>query len=452
VAEGGDGGRAGDAGASGSGEGGGAGGQGGDPDCGNCDDLDPCTTDGCEVVDGEPTCQHQAVVGLALDGIDETYVADDHVRVTMVGGPDAFYFSDFGEFDGERDLLLFRLGADEGESELATSFAAFELTGAGQPVSAAGLAVDDSIGLRVHAFVGSENTVMPGARAWHLILQGEALTPLQPLPVGDDYATHIPTNYPVAINIDGAIYGAWITAAQSIELSGVSAINPVLATGLQPTTLTLMATSDDRPAVLYTGTGSGAYVETADASFPVNECQANDGAYFSSTATWIGLPGAYVGSWTKAADEFLTHESKLVLCGPGECVSDATCEGGNSDIVARNIVATSAKLPGDPAGVVHYAQATPFLTQGAEPDSVDAGLLLQLLRIDFGDDPLVDETSTTEIGPALQIARAASDDTHAGPDWPAIAYVAPDKVAVAWLQPGADGDELRVQRYQMCLE
>ena len=44
-----------------------------------------------------------------------------------------------------------------------------------------------------------------------------------------------------------------------------------------------------------------------------------------------------------------------------------------------------------------------------------------------------------------------TNESFAGPDFPAIAYVAPAKIALAWLQPGDSGDELRVQRYVMCL-
>jgi hypothetical protein len=41
----------------------------------------------------------------------------------------------------------------------------------------------------------------------------------------------------------------------------------------------------------------------------------------------------------------------------------------------------------------------------------------------------------------------------AGPDWPAVSILPTEQVAVAWIQPNAaaDGTELHVQRYKMCL-
>jgi hypothetical protein len=41
----------------------------------------------------------------------------------------------------------------------------------------------------------------------------------------------------------------------------------------------------------------------------------------------------------------------------------------------------------------------------------------------------------------------------AGPDWPAVAILPGQRVAVAWIAPDAKGagTELHVERYKMCL-
>jgi hypothetical protein len=43
------------------------------------------------------------------------------------------------------------------------------------------------------------------------------------------------------------------------------------------------------------------------------------------------------------------------------------------------------------------------------------------------------------------------DDDLRGPDWPVLAYLGPNRYLIAWIQPGEAGDELRVQRFRMCL-
>jgi len=57
----------------------------------------------------------------------------------------------------------------------------------------------------------------------------------------------------------------------------------------------------------------------------------------------------------------------------------------------------------------------------------------------------------------MGIARNENENEEAlgfaGPDWPAVAILPTKQVAVARIQPNpsADGTELHVQRYKMCL-
>lgn len=450
---------AGSGGAAGSGAGGGdaggpEGGAGGAPECGDCDDDDPCTVDSCEVVDGTPTCRNDYTVGLALDGVDEAYPAEKHHRVTMVGGPDAFFFSVFSEEGGERDLQLFRLDADGAESELIASLASVGLLDAGRAVSAAGLAIDDSIGLRLHAFVGVE-AVGGGARPWHVVFQGSNWDAAVQIPEGDSYYAADPRQHPVAANIGGDIYGAWLTEAQTVELSGFGDAVHTFSADTQATTLGLFATRENEPAVVYAGTGSGVFLENitgADATTvtPISECEPAEGQYLSLQTVPLGLAGFHFASWTKANADLLVNESHVITCGADGCFADMTCEAPGA--LTRNSAAVTAKIPGESPSVVHYVVAAPFLAPGDAADSVEAGLSLQFARIDFGDDPLMDQAMFEELGTAFEVSRMATEaPLFPGPDWPAVSYVAPNKVALAWIEPSDAGDELRIQRYQMCL-
>ncbi|HVJ15273.1 MAG TPA: hypothetical protein VM686_07525 [Polyangiaceae bacterium] len=428
--------------------------QGGAPECGDCTDDDPCTVDSCAVVDGEATCQHEYTPGLALDGIDETIAADVHHRVTMIGGPDAFFYSVFSEDNGEGDVAIYRLGATDDASELVATLSdlpAMDLPGAGRAVSAAGLAIDDAVAFRLHAFVGIENAV-GGARPWHVIFQGDPLEAGTPLPVGDSYDPLNPISHPVALNITGTVYGAWITETHTIELSGLGAANTTFgASTMDATTLSLFDTTDNEPAVLYTGSGNGVYLESVAASQTITECETRPGFFLSAQTVPTGIQGFHFASWTKAGDDFLVNQSQIVACSADGCFADPNCDGG-SETPIRNTAGVTAKLPGAPPGEVHYALAVPYLAPGTDPDAVDAGLSLQLFRINFGPDPLVGSPTFAELGEALDVARLPTDTSFSGPNYPAIAYVEPDKLALAWLQPGDSADELHVQRYQMCLD
>jgi hypothetical protein len=37
-----------------------------------------------------------------------------------------------------------------------------------------------------------------------------------------------------------------------------------------------------------------------------------------------------------------------------------------------------------------------------------------------------------------------------GPDWPAIAFVPPNHLALSFIEPSDAGHDLRVQRYRVC--
>jgi len=57
------------------------------------------------------------------------------------------------------------------------------------------------------------------------------------------------------------------------------------------------------------------------------------------------------------------------------------------------------------------------------------------------------------LGEPLLVSSRPTDEASgfAGPDWPAVAYVPPDRLALAFTEPAGDASALRVQRYRMCM-
>src|SRR5262249_43013655 len=124
------------------------------------------------------------------------------------------------------------------------------------------------------------------------------------------------------------------------------------------------------------------------------------------------------------------------------------CPAGSENNLARNPAMVVAHLPGDPTDLMQVVEAAPFLSS----DGTTASLILTQQSTDLGPKPLQSQAKTMNLGPPIELASSATsaDASFRGPDWPAVAYVPPDRFAVAWIQPGKSGDELRVRRYRLC--
>jgi hypothetical protein len=445
-------------GAGGEGEGGvpSDGGAGGTPCATDCADDDPCTRDAC--VDGE--CVNTLVPGLALDGVDETIVVDQHVRATIAASSDGFFISDFFNDAGASDLDFYRLGAaPEDTLEPVFSLADLELLAGAVPVSAAGLAMDNDLG-RIHAFIGLRERQADGARVFHAVVDlGYAVR--SRAQAGTSYFADVPQNHPAAMNLGGNVYSAWINEDRSVSLHGGAGLdNAVLAAGTPASTLTLLGSAGNLPVVLYGSEGLGVFLERPNvAPVTVPECQPAPGVYSSAGATYAGVAGFWLTNWTKfgsddgSGDGFLTSDGRGVACSAVGCtVADTECPSDSNNNLERNVATLSALRPGDRTGIVHYAAAVPSLT--ADDDgNLQAVLGLALYRVDFGLVPFESAAVSEAIGAPLLVSSLPTEEAtgFAGPDWPVLAYVPPDHLALAFIQPADDRSELRVQRYRMCL-
>ena len=422
-----------------------------------CFHDDPCLVSGC-TPDGE--CKGGNNTGLVLDGIDETVPAATHYRVTLAGGDDAFFLSSFAENAGKKEVTFYRLSGTQDTFAPIGSLGGLNLGKMGEPTSAAGLVVEPVVGL-IHAFVALDDRTGMGSRVWHLVMDSsfQAQTPEPEGSVTDGYWSASPYSHPVALLADSTVYSAWISADGSISLSNGSLLPPrKLAVGVQATTLSIFTSSDDEPHVLYGVYGGGVFIERPGLTpFAVSECQDAPGAYLSSSATFTGIAGLWVGAWTKVAladatDGFLTTNGRALACGKDGCATDqAACEPTDANNLIRNPASVVIHRPGDPPGLVELVQAAPFI--GTEGGANQANLVLIQQSIQYGSPPFMEAPIVEDIAPALPLATAkTAAPAFRGPDFPAVAFVPPDRFAVAWTQPAATtGDELRVQRYRMCL-
>jgi hypothetical protein len=450
------GGRGGSAGSTGAGTSGetGEGGEAGAVVCpAECIDDDPCTEDGCT---STGACRSTAITGLVLDGIDVRLPADEHFRATMTAGPDAFFVSSFYSKDGASDVTLYRLGAKDTSVTSIATIGSLGLVDGGAPLSAAGLATEPGLGL-LHAFVALKDRLGTGARVWHIVLDGNFAPQLR-VPVGPTYWSASPYNHPVALNLRGDVYSAWIAADQTVALGGTAAMElETLAADNPASTVTLLGTTGGDPVVLYTASGGGVYLESPSmAPTSVEECQTAPGGYLSSGATDTTIPGFWLTHWTKVAPATATEEGYLTTDGRGVgCVStpctldELTCSANSGSNLIRNQALVAGTRPGDPNGLVSFVQALPYIA----PDTggTTSGLLLIATRVDFGRVPFAAEPEVAPIGDAVLVSSLPTiGPTFDGPDWPAMAFVPPNHLGLSFIEPGETEDHLRVQRYRIC--
>jgi hypothetical protein len=421
-----------------------------------CFHNDPCLESGC---DAEGNCLTGKNSGLTPDGVDMTVSADTHYRVTLIGGDSAFYLSNFETTGGKPEVTFYELDATTKSFTTLATLGGLGITSMGDPVSAAGLAFQPVVGV-LHGFVAIGERVGKGARVWHIVLGTQDNLP-KPAVIGnltDGYYSDSPYNYPSALFLNNQTAVAWINADQTISL-GDGTVSPPqkLSAATQATTLSLLGDDAESPAVLYTAAGGGVFVEQPGAApYAVPECQPAAGDYASCSATSTTIPGVWIGAWTKytsGGNGYLTTNGRGLACLAGTCTSDMNaCPANSADNGVRDPASVIAHRPGDPTNLLEVVTATPLLT--TDGTQVLAELVLTQQNTNLGDKPLQSPPTTTDLGPPVQLASmtTTADSSYAGPDWPAVAFVPPDRYAVSWIQPGAKGDELRLRRFRMCVK
>lgn len=435
---------------------------GGAGDCGSCDDHDPCTVDTCDASGSTPACVNEPLEGLALDGVDETLEADQHIRVSLVGSGQLFYLAEMELKNGAPRVALYRLATDGDALEAIGT----DLMLDGNPVSNVGLAVEELAAgeVALHGFVATKLKVaaaMP--RVVHVVNRnGKTTSNLVGASFRDDDVTARTHAFPQALTIGNKVVGAWIQADGTIAVHNVGTAKTETfgATALAASTLSLLSTADDNPAVMFTAQtaadsgAQGTYVETSGQNrAKVPECETRAGAYLSSAAISTQIPGLWLANITRYGTGYLGNGNASLVCGTGTCtVAPEDCKQATPGNAVRDVSGASVHFDNDKAGVVYLVLASPqVLPKQNDVTAIEARLSLGLGRVDFS----VKDDKGTAVGDPKVIA--ANDTTEAtgfvGPDWPAVAILPSQRVAVAWIQPNSDfsGTELRVQRYKMCL-
>ena len=459
---------------------GGSGAQGGSPGspaeggaggamCGACDDGDPCTVDVCDETGETPECVNEPTLGLKLDGFEQVLEAEQHVRVSLVAGADVFYLAALEVNKTVPSVHLYRLAADGTELEPVGEDLLSALPIEGTPVSNVGLAIDPTLGLAVHGFVAIKPKLgdLP-PRVFHVVNRGgETTTNL----VGMSYRADNPWTFPQALAIGNRVVGAWIQEDGTIAVQEIGALGAPATFGdptLPATTLALLSTAGDEPAVMFTSQTNdgaiGAFVETSGQNrTQITECQPAPGGYLSSSVISTQLPGIWLGNFTEGGDDggdgYLTSGGATLVCDSNDMCTPVTdtCEPGDLANSIRNVSGATVRFDTDPAGIIYSVLALPQLALKAGSDTeIEAKLSLGLGRVDFSE--AGNGASTTIGGDAQGLMEIAHQDTDealgfAGPDWPAVGILPSEQVAVAWIQRNVErsGSELHVQRYRMCL-
>jgi hypothetical protein len=430
--------------------------------CGDCSDQDPCTIDTCDETGDEPTCLHEATEGLKLDGFETTLTSLQHARVALVAGGQQFFLSVLEAAPAVPKVSLYRLASDGAQLESIGTDLKLE----GVPVSNVGLVAEDlAVGeVALHGFVATKlKTTGATARVFHLVNRAGKTTANV---VGLSYQEGNATVFPQPLVMGSKVVAAWIQADGTIAVHnlGAARTDTFGATSLPANTLSLLSTADDQPAVMFTAESGpklplGTYVETAGQSrIKLAECETRAGDYLSSSVIGTQIPGLWLANVTRFGDDYLTTGSGTLVCGNGSCAAVAeACDSATPSNGLRNVAGATVRFETDPPGVIYSVVALPQIALKSDMATVEGRLSLVLGRTDFSTPG--DATSTTIGGDdatgAQLIAHNGTSEAQgfAGPDWPAVAILPTKQVAVAWIQPNqtADGTELHIKRYKMCL-
>jgi hypothetical protein len=172
------------------------------------------------------------------------------------------------------------------------------------------------------------------------------------------------------------------------------------------------------------------------------QCLNNGVQGISASTSRAHLDGFWFATWSKQRNTSFVTEVTSVLClGPGLCLFNATCGDAQTQLDdVRNPKIATYHRSSDANTVAHQALTASQLD--ADANQTEINLLVQRLSLE---DPEAGLTSS-EVG-ALRIAENPGAN---GPNWPEVAVIAPDKVAVSWIEYGANQDTLHVSRYRVC--
>lgn len=447
----------------------------------SCDDGDPCTTDAC--VDGEcvsservcPTtsecteascvdgeCVEEPVVGIIADGLEFALEADAIHRNTLVGSGDRFYTATYGVFNGESDLQLraFDTDSDDPIAEFSPSLAGATMA------SPASLVADTRLGLELNVYGAvrldegelGEVFRLPVDRNLQPLTDGAELVALSNYrPIADTWgpsAAQTPNGDPFVtwVGFNGTSSGVYFHEANTAPPNNATFITVDDVTGIKA------ITAGSQPAVVWmVNRPNGVALRAGVVDGPILganlvQCDQREGFVGHRLDVDESIPNVWSVAWTKRnGDEFISEITSIACTSDGCADNTPTGAGGSCTLNqiegrvfpdARSLSTRTLRRQGDPDNVLYQ-----MILLGAQDDG--QGLLLGLLnRLEF------DLISGTSSKPVSVEKDAIFDLTSAAqtPRFPEITMLPPDRLALSWIRPLADGsaDELIVERHRIC--
>jgi hypothetical protein len=209
------------------------------------------------------------------------------------------------------------------------------------------------------------------------------------------------------------------------------------------------------PGVLFVNSRASVQVFGQLLPISLGACDASPGTLTNALTTHSLVDGIWLGGWTKTKTSggWVT-EVKPLICGTSSsgvaCLGSLTCQADDAQYDGvRNPAITFVRnvIGNDPAGRVYEIMALPYVNTQIN----EAGIGLQMLQVDFDTstaDASVRSTPITQN--PVPVVKMPPGTNNAGPDWPAMAFLEPDRLGIAWIQPAATGQELHVERHKVC--
>ncbi len=223
-----------------------------------------------------------------------------------------------------------------------------------------------------------------------------------------------------------------------VEITGLSAIYGLGANGI-----------NGQPGVVWMSQrANAAQVDTRlqllgnPLSQTFGQCLNNGVQGISLVTGRAHVDGFWFAGWTKQhGADFETEMTAIVCTDPQTCLFNPTCGTQQAQLpTLRNPKIAYYHRMSDSSKVTHQALIASVVDNATHKTSI--ALLIQRFSLDNSDAG----ATTTQVA-ALTLAEGAA---IRGPDWPELAVIDPDKVAVSWIEYGASKDTLHVARYRVC--
>lgn len=462
-----------------------------------CDDSNPCTTDACRdgacdntpmvcepsgecmeaaCVDGE--CVEQALTGVFADDYENVFTGDTLYRTTLIAGEDRFFHALYGVFSGTEDLRVSGFGRD-GTDTLDVQTLASGLNGQEFEIaSSGGLVVDGEGNLNVYVAArdlreGADPSVGEVLRIQfdpNLDLSSRIATKQG---TQASYRFTTPRVGPEASFLPGVgPFVVWpartasATPEDGLMFQAGDTVTPISdpGTAFIPVAAPIVAMralySDTTPAAVWMtaldGGGVGLFAGTAGGQ--TNELsQCHDDATYEGYNLHAGLTldELWTVSWSKQATQptsegaptFLS-ENIVVRC------AGAACEDRSGQAVGAEC-STETYDERVNQGFQHLS-----VEAFRDPDNPDElNQIIVLAAVDSDRTTLALVANAIDVAPSGNGATTRIDNVNfavgsgaTAPNWPEVAVLPPNKVAVSWIQRSADGtrDEAHFARYRIC--